>query len=314
MNKFISFLIIFLNIFFFSSNIIASQKVQILYKINNSLVTNIDINNELNYLISLNTKLKDLNKSEIFEIAEESLIREKIKLNEIKKFFIIEKYENNQLLQDIIKNLYTNLNLNNLTEFENYLDTFGISINEVKEKLKIEILWNQLISRKFQNQINIDENKIRQNLKNEKINYKEIIEYDLSEIVFAPQNEKEFSEKTKKIIETINMYGFETAATKFSISDTSKLGGNIGKIKENQLSKNLKKEIKKLKVNEFSRPININNNYLIIKVNQKRIINEEFDENKIVKEIIKMEKDKQYQNFSQIYFNKIRLNTQINEF
>ena len=247
MNKLISFLIIFLNIFFISSNIIASQKIQILYKINNSLVTNIDINNELNYLISLNTKLKDLNKSEIIEIAKESLIREKIKLNEIKKFFIIEKYENNQLIEDIIKNLYTNLNLNNLIEFENYLETFDISINEVKEKLKIEILWNQLISRKFQNQINIDENKIRQNVKNEKMNYKEIIEYDLSEIVLAPQNEKEFNEKIKKIIETINMYGFETAAIKFSISDTSKIGGNIGKIKENQISKNLKKKYKSLK-------------------------------------------------------------------
>ena len=314
MNRLISFLIIFLSIFFISSNIIAAQKIQILYKINNSLVTNIDINNESNYLISLNTKLKDLDKSEIFEIAKESLIREKIKLNEIKKFFILEKYENNQLIQNIIKNLYTNLNLNNLIEFENYLGTFDISINEVKEKLKIEILWNQLISRKFQNQINIDEKKIRQNVKNEKMNYKEIIEYDLSEIVLAPQNEKEFGEEIKKIIETIDMYGFETAATKFSISDTSKLGGNIGKIKENQLSKDLKKEIQKLKVNEFSKPININNKYLIIKVNQKRIINEEFDENQIVKEIIEIEKNKQYQNFSQIYFNKIKLNTQINEF
>ena len=314
MNKLISFLIIFLSIFFISSNIIAAQKIQILYKINNSLITNIDINNESNYLISLNTKLKDLDKSEIFEIAKESLIREKIKLNEIKKFFILEKYENNQLIQNIIKNLYTNLNLNNLIEFENYLGTFDISINEVKEKLKIEILWNQLISRKFQNQINIDEKKIRQNVKNEKMNYKEIIEYDLSEIVLAPQNEKEFGEEIKKIIETIDMYGFETAATKFSISDTSKLGGNIGKIKENQLSKDLKKEIQKLKVNEFSKPIIINNNYIIIKVNQKRVIKEEFDENKIVKEIIKIEKDKQYQNFSQIYFNKIKLNTQINEF
>jgi hypothetical protein len=133
MNKLISFSIIFLNIFFISSNIIASQKIQILYKINNSLVTNIDVNSELNYLISLNTKLKDLDKSEIFEIAKESLIREKIKLDEIKKFFIIEKYENNQLLENIMKNLYTNLNLNNLIEFENYLETFGISINGVKE-------------------------------------------------------------------------------------------------------------------------------------------------------------------------------------
>ena len=314
MNKLISFLIIFLIILINTNNTVATQKIKILYKIDNSLITNIDINNELNYLVSLNKKLEDLNKSEKIEIAKESLIREKIKSNEIRKYFIIEKYENNQLMQDIIKNLYTNLNLNNLIEFENYLETFGISVNEVKEKLKIEILWNQLISRKFQNQINIDENKIRQNVKNEKMNYKEVIEYDLSEIVLAPQNEKEFDEKIKKVIETINMYGFETAAIKFSISDSSKIGGSIGKIKENQLSKELKKEIQNLKVNDFSKPIIINNNYLIIKVNQKKIINEKFDENKVVKEIIKIEKDKQYQNFSQIYYNKIKLNSQINEF
>ena len=314
MSKFVSLLIISLNIFFLSNNTIASQKIQILYKIDNTLVTNIDINNELNYLISLNTKLKDLDKDEIIEIAKESLIREKIKLIEIQKFFLIENYENNTLIEKILRNLYTNLNLNNLLEFENYLYNFGLSIDEVKEKLKIEILWNQLITRKFQNQINIDENKIRQNVKNEKTNYKEIIEYDLSEIVLAPQNEKEFNEKFNKVIKTINSFGFETAATKFSISDTSKLGGKIGKIKENQISKTIKKEIQKLKVNEFSKPIYINNNYLIIKVNQKKIIKEEFDENKIIKEIIQMEKDKQYKNFSQIYFNKIRLNTQINEF
>ena len=314
MNKLISFLIIFLIILINTNNTVASQKIKILYKIDNSLITNIDINNELNYLISLNRKLEDLNKSEKIEIAKESLIREKIKSNEIRKYFIIEKYENNQLMQDILKNLYTNLNLNNLIEFENYLETFDISVNEVKEKLKIEILWNQLISRKFQNQINIDENKIRQNIKNEKMNYKEVIEYDLSEIVLAPQNKKEFDEKIKKVMETINMYGFETAAIKFSISDSSKIGGSIGKIKENQISKKLKKEIQNLKVNDFSKPIIINNNYLIIKVNQKKTINEKFDENKVVKEIIKIEKDKQYQNFSQIYYNKIKLNSQINEF
>ena len=314
MNKLISFLIIFLIILINTNNTVASQKIKILYKIDNSLITNIDINNELNYLISLNRKLEDLNKSEKIEIAKESLIREKIKSNEIRKYFIIEKYENNQLMQDILKNLYTNLNLNNLIEFENYLETFDISVNEVKEKLKIEILWNQLISRKFQNQINIDENKIRQNIKNEKMNYKEVIEYDLSEIVLAPQNKKEFDEKIKKVMETINMYGFETAAIKFSISDSSKMGGSIGKIKENQISKKLKKEIQNLKVNDFSKPIIINNNYLIIKVNQKKTINEKFDENKVVKEIIKIEKDKQYQNFSQIYYNKIKLNSQINEF
>ena len=314
MKNLIRFLVILLNIFLISTNLIASQKIQILYKIDNTLVTNVDINNELNYLISLNTELKSLKKYEINEIAKESLIRERIKLNEIKKFFLIEKYENDLLINSILKNLYTRINLNDLDEFKIYLRDFNITIDEVKEKLKIEILWNQLISRKFQNQINIDENKIRQKVKDDKMNYKEIIEYDLSEIVLAPQNKQQFNEKLEKVIDTINLNGFETAAIKFSISDTSKFGGNIGAVKENQIATNIKKEIQNLEINEFSKPIYINNNYLIIKVNKKNIIKEEFDENKIVKEIIQLEKDRQYQNFSQIYYNKIKLNTQINEF
>tara|TARA_A100001234_G_scaffold213946_1_gene217058 strand:- start:61 stop:1005 length:945 start_codon:yes stop_codon:yes gene_type:complete len=314
MKNLIRFLVILLNIFLISTNLIASQKIQILYKIDNTLVTNVDINNELNYLVSLNTELKSLKKYEINEIAKESLIRERIKLNEIKKFFLIEKYENDLLINSILKNLYTRINLNDLDEFKIYLRDFNITIDEVKEKLKIEILWNQLISRKFQNQINIDENKIRQKVKDDKMNYKEIIEYDLSEIVLAPQNKQQFNEKLEKVIDTINLNGFETAAIKFSISDTSKFGGNIGAVKENQIATNIKKEIQNLEINEFSKPIYINNNYLIIKVNKKNIIKEEFDENKIVKEIIQLEKDRQYQNFSQIYYNKIKLNTQINEF
>ncbi len=314
MKKFLKSVIIFFNIFFITTNLIAAQEIKILYKINNSIITNIDVKNESNYLVSLNTNLKEISKDEVAKIAKDSLIKEKIKLNEIKKFFLIEKFESKSYMQNLLKNIYTKLNLNNLSEFETYLNDNEITIENVKEKMKIEILWNQLIARKFQNQINIDENIIRQNVINEKLNYKEIIEYDLSEIVIEPKNEQDLNKKINEIIETINSYGFETAANKFSISDTSKLGGNIGKVKENQISKEIQKEIKELQANEFSKPIYLNNKYLIIKVNKKETINEKFDENKLVEEIIRMEKQKQYQNFSQIYFNKIKLNTQIDEF
>jgi len=314
MKKIFKSLIIFLNIFLMTTNLISSQEIKILYKIDNSIITNVDVDDEFNYLVSLNTNLKEIKKDEIDKIAVDSIIREKIKINEIKKFFKIEKYENETYINSLLKNIYIKLNLNNISEFEQYLNNSNISLENVKEKMKVEILWNQLISSKFKNQININENEIRQNVINQEMNYKENIIYDLSEIVIAPQNEKEINKKIEKIIETINSNGFETAANKFSISDTSKFGGNIGKVKENQLSEVIKKEIKKLKINEFSKPIFINNNYLILKINQKETIKEKFDENKIVNEIIETEKQRQYQNFSQIYFNKIKLNTQINEF
>ena len=183
-----------------TTNLIASQEIKILYKINNSIITNIDVECELNYLISLNSNLSEINKDEVAEIAKESLIREKIKLDEIKKFFLIEKYENKTYMDSLLKNIYSKLNLSDISEFEIYLKNFNLTIEDVREKIKIEILWNQLISRKFQNQIIIDEDEIRQNVKKKKINYKEIIEYDLSEIVIAPQNEQELKKQLKKLL------------------------------------------------------------------------------------------------------------------
>ena len=45
-----------------TANLIASQEIKILYKINNSIITNIDVESELNYLISLNSNLSEINK------------------------------------------------------------------------------------------------------------------------------------------------------------------------------------------------------------------------------------------------------------
>ena len=230
MKKIFKSLIIFLNIFLMTINLVSSQEIKILYKINNSIITNVDVNEEFNYLVSLNTNLKEINKDEIDKIAVDSIIREKIKINEIKKFFRIEKYENESYINRLLESIYKKLNLNNISEFEQYLNNSNISLENVKEKMKVEILWNQLISRKFKNQIVINENEIRQNVRNQEMNYKENIIYDLSEIVIAPQNEKEINKKIEKILKTINSYGFETAANKFSISESSKFGGNIGKV------------------------------------------------------------------------------------
>ena len=314
MKIFLNLFVIISFFFLLSNDSIGSQKIKILYKINNSIITNIDIQNETSYLVSLNKNLREVSQDEKIKIAKDSLIREIIKTDEIKKFFVIEKYENKDLMDSILKNFYTNLNLNNISEFKEHLKSFGFSINDIKKKIKIEILWNQLISRKFSNQININENAIRQNVINEKMNYKDIIEYELSEIVFSPKDNQEFIQILEKINNTINQNGFKTAANKFSISDTAKFGGSIGKVKENQLSKKIRDELKVIETQQYTKPILINNNYLTIKIDQKKIINEKFDENKVVKEIINLEKKRQYQNFSQIYFNKIKLNAQINEF
>ena len=301
------------NLFLFSDYSNASQNIKIIVKIDNSIITSQDINYESNYLIALNENLKKLKKKEVYEIAKESLIKEKIKKKEIQKYIDIQNFNNDELINDIIKNVYTRLGFENNSQFEIYLNNFELSLDEVKEKLSVEMLWNQLISAKFKNRINIDEDKIRKKIQEEKINYQNLIEYDLSEIIFSAKNIEDLNTKTQKIREAINNSGFETAANKFSISDTANFGGNIGKVNENQLSKKIKDELQKININEYTNPINVGNNFLIIRVNEKNFIDLKLDENEIFDRMMDIEKKRQYENFSLIYYNKIKLNSQINE-
>ena len=311
--RYLLFITFFLIFYLYSGFLSALQNIKIIVKVDNSIITSEDINFESNYLTALNKDLNKLKKEEVYEIAKVSLIKEKIKRNEIEKYIDIQNLDNDELINDIIKDIYKRLGFESNSEFKSYLDTFELSLIEVKEKLNIEMLWNQLIAGKYKNRINIDEDKIRKKIQKEKINYQNIIEYDLSEIIFSAKNTKELNFKTTEIKNTIDNTSFETAANRFSISDTANFGGNIGKVNENQLSKIIKDELKNIDINDYTDPISIGNSFLIIKINKKDVINLELDENEMVKRMIGIERKRQYENFSLIYYNKIKLNSQIDE-
>ena len=311
--KFIILIIFYGNFFFLFEHSNASQNVKIIVKVDNSIITSEDINFESNYLVALNEDLNKLKKQEIYEIAKISLIKEKIKKNEIKKYVDIKGLNNDKLINSIVQNIYKRLGFTNISDFEIYLKTFELSSYEIKKKLNIEMLWNQLIAVKYKDRINIDEDKINKKIQEEKIDYQNLIEYNLSEIIFSAKNTDELNFKVKEINEAINNTSFETAANKFSISDTANFGGNIGEVNENQLSNTIKNELQKINVNEYTDPIIVGNNFLIIKINKKNIIDLKLDKNEIVKRMIDIERKKQYENFSLIYYNKIKLNSQIDE-
>ena len=289
----------------------AIEKIEIIKKVNNEIITNIDIINEYNYLVALNNNLKNLSKKDANKISEESLIREIIKYAEITKFVSLEELSNEKLINKIIENIYNNLNLPNLEGFENYLKKFKISIDDVRKKISIEVAWNQLIVEKFNNQININENQLKERIKKNKLTSKEVVEYNLSEIVFQAKNQTNLEKKINEIEVAINNEGFKTAANRFSISDTAKLGGLIGSIKESQLSSKFRDELKKMNIGEFSKPINVGNRFIILFINEKNKINQKFDEKQILKSMIDFERKSQFENYSQIYFDKIKLNIKI---
>jgi len=292
-----------------SINFVNSEnKFKIELQIGNEILTNIDFINEKNYLIALNNNLKTLPKNQLKSISKESLIREKIKKIELLKHYDFEKAD--QYSEQLLRDFYRRLNFKNEDELNTYLISYNLNIADIKEKLKIETLWNEMIFQKYNDQIKIDEEKIKEKIKSQKNILKE---YNLSEILFQLKSDENLTNKYKLILEHIENSGFKNSANIFSISESSKFGGEIGWINENQLNESLVKEIGNLSIGNITRPIQTSSGYLIIKLNNKREKEKKLDFEKTFNQMMTQEKNRQLNQFSLIYFNKIKQNIFISE-
>ena len=299
---------LFTVIFFIINPVNSENKIKIELQIENEILTNIDFLNEKNYLVALNNNLKNLPKDQLKKIAKESLIREKIKKIELLKFYDFKKAD--KYSDQILKDFYKRLNFKNKEEFNSYILSFNLNILDIKEKLKIETLWNELIFKKYNNQVKIDEEKIKSKIKNQKNILKE---YNVSEILFQLNSNENLKEKYKLILKNIEKAGFKNSANIFSVSDSSKFGGEIGWINQNQLNDKLLKEIESLEISQITKPIQTSSGYLIIKLNNKREKEKELSFEKTFKQMVTEEKNRQLNQFSLIYFNKIKQNVFISE-
>jgi peptidyl-prolyl cis-trans isomerase SurA len=286
----------------------AAVDVRIITKINNEIITNIDIEEEYNYLIALNNDLKNLDIKSGFTIAKNSLIREKIKKNELEKYYDLDSEA--PLLENVVKNFYNKLNLNNEDEFKEYLNNFDLDFNDVRNKIKLELFWNRLIQERFANQLNIDTRILEKKIKDEGLATKIAVSYNLSEIVFEIKN-NDLETTLSQINESINTAGFKNTANIFSISNTAKFGGEIGWIEESKLSKKIIESLQSIDIGEITKPINIPNGFLIVKLLDKKEKENLGDPKEILKDLIGYEQNRQFTQFSIMHFNKLRLNTSI---
>ena len=303
----------FFLVFFFMSlfNISNSQNTSfVLVKINNKIITNIDVDNEIKYLKAINQNLGNLTDKEIFDVAKSSLIRETITKNELEKFYDVNEYID--YMEELLKDFYLKLNFQNIETLEQYFLSKDLKIKTVKNKLNIEALWNRLIFGKYNDKIEINENKLRKRIKDQAYKKeKELLK--LSEITFTATNNLEIETQYKKIKESIVINGFSGTANIYSISETAKFGGEIGWVNMSQIQSNMLKKIKKLKIGEISDLINVPGGFLIIKLDDKKKEQVEINEEEELRQLIVYEKDRQLNEFSSIYFQKIKKNSLINE-
>lgn len=287
----------------------SEESIFIKIKVNDYIVTNIDIEKETSYLEILNPNIIELDSSKIYDLTKKSIVKEIIKKNEINKFFVLEDKDfiDNKLLNDLLEKLDLNEN-----EFENLLtQKKSYTLEEIKKKLKIDIFWNDLIYYKFNKQIRINENEITNKVN--KLKSSEKKEYLLSEIIFEKKQTQSLNEYSSRIKESINEIGFKNTANIYSLSETSKFGGKIGWVDENNLSKVIIDNLNNLKEGEHTDVIQIGNNYLILMIDEIKINKLTIDKEKELKKLIQFETNKQLSQFSKIYFNKVSVNYFVDE-
>ena len=298
--------IIFLVATFTNSN---ASKNKILFKINNEIITSVDILNEIKYLEIINSDFSNLEKQKAFEIAKKSLVREKIKHSQIKKTFenlILDE----ELLNQFIFNFFSRYKIDSKMDFEKFFIDKKIDPDLVRKKITNEVLWNQLIYRKYKPKVKIDMNKIKKELKKKNVEK----EYNLEEILFILEENENLDDKFSIIKKDIEVRSFSKAALDFSVSNSSNQGGALGWIKENFLSKKIIDELNRTKTNEYTNPIVIPGGFLILNIKNIRTVKKEVDLDKQLKLVIDKKTNEQLNQFSNIFYQKIKQDMIINEY
>ena len=301
------FLIIFL-IFFFNN---ANGNIKIKYKIGNEIVTNIDIINEKNYLIFLRPNLIALSDDEINKIAINSLIKEIIKKKELEKIF--KNSSNINFTDDIKKNLFRYKKVNTEEQFKKLIKKNNLNYENILEKIKFEGMWNELIFLRYNSMIKINEKELKKKLI-KKISNEKKYEYNLSEILFEIDKGESLEEKFKNISNYIKINDFKSAASKYSISNSANRGGEIGWVKETLLSNELINILGKMETLDISLPIKYPNGFLILKINEKKLMKQIRNLDKELEELILYEKNRQLNQFSLLLFKKLKSNVIIDEY
>ena len=298
--------------FFISINFSLAEKVSIIYIVENSPITNVAISNEIKYLLLINEKLNQISKEDMVQYATKSILKEKIKEIELKKYYEFGK--NNKIIDQNLNTFMKRLNITDNNLFDNLINEIGLSKEFIKKKIEIEFLWNQLIVQLYANKIIVDKDELRNKLKKKISSSSNLLkEYLLYEITFSPNTMEDFKKEYEEIKKSIEEIGFESSANIFSNSSSAKLGGKIGWVNESQLSKSIISNLQNLNLGEYTKPINIPAGNIILMIKDKREIKNNLSLEDELKKAISKETNEQFTQYSSIYFKKVELNTKIYE-
>jgi peptidyl-prolyl cis-trans isomerase SurA len=292
--------ILFLVSNFVCFNLNSQISSSIVVKVGNSIVTSSDLENEvMTYLVINQKEATQKNVNQYKKFAIKNMVNKLLKLNEVKKYNVIDYSEEDLLkYQKKVAGRF-NTNINGLKKI---FEQKNIDYSAFIEKYEIELRWNTLIYIIYKNQINVNiievENEVNKRLETSQEMY------NLSEITIL--NAKYNKEKLNEILNLARNESFELAAKRFSDSVSATNGGLIGWIEKKSITKDSLEKIKNLKINEISQPLFNKNSVLLLKVNNIKK-NENIKKIGLLKkEILNKKKEDKLNLFSRSHFSNLQ--------
>ena len=296
-------------IFFFTNQYLKAIENKILFKIDNEIITSIEIFKYSQYLAALDENIKKLNDEELFELTKNLMIKEKIKKIKLRNEGV-ELNLDEKTLDNYIRSVFSAKGIKSYKDYIKFLNNLNADTDLMVEKLIINLLWNNLIFQKFSSKLKINKDELKKQINNN--NYLE--SYLLSEIFFEASDKISMIEMKKKIMAYIKKENFKKAALVFSKADSVSDGGNLGWVNASVLNKNISTILSELKVKDITNPISVPGGFLILKLENKKFVKAELNLKKELENLVRIKTNQQLSQFSNIYFNKVKKEIYNNEF
>ena len=260
------FLINFFILLIINFPFLASAKIEIVAKIGSEIITSFELENKIRRSLFLTgQELNQKNINEVKSLSLNFLVNYKLKKEELKKYKV--KKNNEIRVNDHLKNVALNLNVN-ISELKNLFLSNQLDYKQYLDEINTEFLWQEYIYRMYSKNIDLNEDQIITELNATIQNQQSIIEYHLAEIEIKSLENIDF----KAIKDYINQFGFNKAATKYSISNSAVNGGNIGWVSSKVLSNEVESVLKNLNVGNISNPIQRAESIVVLKLIDKKTI------------------------------------------
>ncbi len=223
--------------------------------VNEQIITLNDLNNRVQlYAFSAETQPTGQQLKILRHQVLNRLIDESLQTAEAKKLGIT---INDGMVQKQFEKLSASNKLS-VDEMKAKLKNGGVNINTLYDQIKAESAWGQFVQRRLRPKISISESDIDMTLKTTH-NTKET-QYLVAEIFLNRHKEeyknKEAFNKASKIVDEVkNGAPFQLAAKQFSEAPGAASGGNLGWIKEGQVSAEISDTLAKMQKGQISAPV-----------------------------------------------------------